>query len=258
MAETRGCGKPITGNHVGPLAIGTLRIWMLAILLLISSSILYRGITSRLQVALRSPIKLAIPLSNFPKEIGNWTGTELPIRSSTKEYMERNFADDFFSRRYVNSQTNSWADVYVVYCSSRPGGILGHRPQVCYPSAGWIQDSTDESSFVTASGRKISCLLHRFHTPEPQYYETVVLNFYIVNGQITTQESDFSSLFGRRLNIAGNPARYIVQVQISSVIENSIREIAKLITEPLLDTFPDESGAVKIAGHMQQSGNDMK
>jgi hypothetical protein len=94
--------------------------------------------------------------------------------------------------------------------------------------------------------------------PEPQYRETVVLNFYILNGQITTRESDFSGLLGRMPNIAGNPARYVVQVQISSVVENSIREIAKVIANPLLDTFPDENGIVKEAGYSQPLSGDSK
>jgi EpsI family protein len=258
MAEIRGSGKITASDSAEPSAIGDLRIWMLAILLLILSGILYRGVTSRLQAAYQSPVKLPMPLSDFPKEIGNWVGTDIPIRSTTKEYMEQNFADDYLSRRYVNSKTNTWADVYVVYCSSRPGGILGHRPDVCYPGAGWIWDSTKQSSFVTISGNKISCLIHRFHIPEPQYRETVVLNFYILNGQITTRESDFSGLLGRRPNIAGNPARYVVQVQISSVVENSVRQAAMAMADPILDFFPDENGIVKMAGHTQLLSGDSK
>jgi hypothetical protein len=258
MAEIRGSGKLMTSNCAEPLAVGDLRIWMLAVLLLVSSGILYRGVTSRLQAAYQSPVKLPIPLSEFPKEIGNWVGMDIPIRSTTKEYMERNFADDFFSRRYINSQNKSWADVYVVYCSTKPGGILGHQPGVCYPANGWIWDSTEQSSFLTASGEKISCLIHRFHTPEPQYRETVVLNFYILNGQITTRENDFSGLLGRRPNIAGDPARYVVQVQISSVVENSIREIAKAIADKIIDFFPDENGIVKVVGYSQPLSRDSK
>jgi EpsI family protein len=250
--------KEITGKHVTPLSVGDLRIWILAVLLLILTGILYRGVAGRLKAAYQSPTKLPIPLSGFPEKIGMWTGMDMPLRSTTKEYMEQNFADDYFSRRYINSQNNSWADVYVVYCSTRPGGILGHRPQVCYPGAGWIWDGTDEKNVVSASGRKISCLIHRFHIPQPQYRETVVLNFYILNGQITTRESDFSGLLGRRPNVGGNLARYVVQVQISSVVENSILEMAKTIADQIIDFFPDTNGIVKAAGYLQTPGVDSK
>jgi len=66
-----------------------------------------------------------------------------------------------------------------------------------------------------------------------------------LNGQITTDESDFSSPLGRRPNIAGDPARYVAQVQISSVVENSIRTAAKEITDLILDYLPDEKGEVR-------------
>jgi hypothetical protein len=258
MAETRGCGTSITSHCAESLTFVNLRVWMLAVLLLMLFGILYRGVAGRLQAAYQSPVKLPISLSEFPKEIGNWVGVDMPIRSTTKEYMERNFADDFLSRRYINSQNKLWADVYVVYCSTRPGGILGHQPQVCYPSAGWIWDSTDESYFVSVAGRRISCLVHRFHMPEPQYQETAILNFYILNGQITIREDDFSGLLGRMPNVAGNPARYVVQVQISSVVENSIREMAKAIADPILDFFPDENGIVQAAGSSLPLSRDSK
>jgi len=225
-------------------------------LLLISAGAAYRVLGSRLSLVLDTPIKLPIPLSDFPTEIGNWAGRDLPIRSITKEYMEKNFADDFLSRRYVNSRTQAWADVYIVYCSSRPGGILGHRPRVCYLGHGWIHDSTEPSQFISRAGRQIPCLIHRFHKPAPTYDQTVVLNFYILNGQITTEEDDFSSPFGRRPNIAGDPARYVAQVQISSVLENSIRTAATDITDLVLDFLPDKNGEVRAADSKQLTTKD--
>jgi hypothetical protein len=159
--------------------------------------------------------------------------------------MEKNFADDFLSRRYINAATHTWADVYVVYCSSRPGGILGHQPRICYPANGWIHDSTEPSLFTSRTGRQVRCLIHRFHKPAPAYEQIVVLNFYILNGQITTEEKDFSGPLGRRPNIAGDPARYVTQVQISSVLENSIREAAKDMTDLILDFLPDANSKIR-------------
>jgi len=236
--------------------IGRWHVFILAVLLLVLSGIVYRVFASRLRSVLGTPINLPIPLSDFPTEIGNWTGRDLPIGSTTREYMEKNFADDFISRRYVNSRTNAWADVYIVYCSSRPGGILGHRPRVCYLGHGWVHDSTEPSQFISRAGRQTACLIHRFHKPAPTYDQTVVLNFYILNGQITTDESDFSSPFGRRPNIAGDPARYVAQVQISSVLENSIRAAAKEMTGLILDYLPDKNGRVRAAGAKQLTTKD--
>jgi len=228
-------------------------IWILAILLLISSGVTYRLLASHLELLFDTPILLPVPLSALPAQIGDWVGRDLAIPTTTKEYMEKNFADDFLTRRYINAATKAWADVYIVYCSSRPGGILGHRPRVCYPGGGWVHDSTEPSQFISRSGRPIPWLIHRFHKPAPTYEQTVVLNFYILNGQITVDENGFSGPWGRRPNIAGDPARYVAQIQISSVLENSIREAAKDMTELILDYFPDENGEVRAEVRGQRS-----
>ncbi len=223
-------------------------VWFLAVLLLVSAGITYRVLASHLTTVLDRPITLPVPLSGFPSQIGNWVGEDLPIRTTTREYMEKNFADDFLSRRYIkyiNSVTEAWADVYIVYCSSRPGGILGHRPRVCYPGYGWIHDGTEHWNFISQAGRQVPCLIHRFHKPAQMNNQKVVLNFYVLNGQLTADENDFSGLFGRRPNIAGDPARYVAQVQISSVLENSIRTAAKDMTDLILDFLPDRNGRVR-------------
>jgi len=222
-------------------------LWILAIVLLISAGITYRVLASHLELSADTAINLPVPLSAFPAKVGNWVGSDLPIRNTTKEYMQTHFADDFLSRRYVNAAANAWADVYIVYCSSRPASIAGHQPRVCYPGNGWVHDGTERSQFFSQSGRQILCLIHRFHKPAPMYEQIVVLNFYILNGQITTEEKDFSGLLDRRPNIAGDPARYVAQVQISSVLENSIRTTAKEMADVILDFLPDKDSKVKAA-----------
>jgi len=236
--------------------ISTWFLWILAALLLVSSGVTYRLLASHLELLFDTPISLPVPLSALPAQIDNWVGTDLAIPNTTKEYIEKNFADDFLSRRYINAATGAWADVYIVYCSSRPGGILGHRPKVCYPAHDWVHDSTELSQFISRTGRQISCLIHRFHKPAPAHNQTVILNFYILNGQLTADENDFSDLWGRRPNIAGDPARYVAQVQISSVLENSIREAAKDMTDLILDYLPDEKGKVRAADSKQLTTKD--
>jgi EpsI family protein len=215
--------------------------WTLALLLLISSGLTYRVLASKM---VNTSISLPVPLSDFPKVIGNWIGTDVPIPTITREYMERNFADDYISRRYDNRETQSWVDLYVVYCSTRPGGMLGHRPTVCYPGSGWKHDGTIKSSFDTSQGRKINCLIHRFHKEKPVYSEVTVLNFYVVNGQLSTDQSGFSGFSGRRFNFFKNPAHYVAQVQISSLTEDSIRTAAGDMTDIILGFLPDENGGV--------------
>ena len=110
-----------------------------------------------------------------------------------------------------------------------------------------MHDHTETSEFISGVGTAVPCLVHRFHRPGVEHKETVVLNFYIVNGLISTDESVFTGLGWRTPNIEGNPAHYVAQVQISSILENSIREAAKDMTDLVLDYLPDEDGKVRAA-----------
>jgi hypothetical protein len=220
-------------------------VWILAVVLLISAGVTYRILASNLERLANKPIKLPVPLTDFPLQIGNWSGKDVNIPSTTLEYMKKNFADDYFSRRYTNSVTNDFADVYVVYCSSRPAGILGHRPRVCYIGYGWVYDSTQTEQFISRGDRRIPYLIHRFHMPAPMNDQKVVMNFYVLNGRLTANEKDFSGLWGRRINIAGDLAQYVAQVQISSALENSVRLMAKDVVDLILDYLPDNDGNVQ-------------
>jgi len=215
---------------------------VMAVLMLITAGTAYRAAVARVPSDASATVKLPVPLKQFPLQVASWAGSDLPIPETTADYMRQNFADDFISRRYVNASQGQWADVYVVYCSSRPGGILGHQPRVCFPAHGWIHDGTVTSEIASSSGRPISCLVHRFHKPAPAFQEIVVLSFYILNGQITLSENDFSGFLGRRPNVSGDPARYVAQVQVSSAYENSIRTATAQMADIILAFLPDQKG----------------
>jgi hypothetical protein len=172
--------------------------------------------------------------------------------------MEQNFADDFFSRRYVNSAEGIWADVYTVYCSSRPSGILGHKPSVCYPAHGWQHQNTERSQFVSKAGRQVDCLVQRFQKNASALDEVVVMSFYVRNGHITADEGDFSGVFGRKPNISRDPSHYVAQVQISSVLESSVRKAARDIIDHAVDFLPDEHGKVKATEFIRPTGDNVK
>jgi hypothetical protein len=210
--------------------------------MLVTAGFGYRAAAVRMPGAAVAAVKLPVPLKQFPMQVAGWVGEDLPIPETTAEYMRRNFADDFISRRYLDASQGLWANVYVVYCSSRPGGILGHQPGVCFPAHGWIPDGRVTSEITSGSGRPISCLIRRFHKPAPASQEIVVLSFYILNGQITLSEDDFSGPLGRRPNISGDCARYVALVQVSSVYEHSIRTAAAQMADTILAFLPDQNG----------------
>jgi hypothetical protein len=226
----------------------------LAILLLIVAGITYRVAASSLKSFVNIPVKLPVALSHFPMKVGEWDGRDVPIPQNIQRIAGN---DDFMNRLYINEAKNQWANVYVAY-SGRPRNMLGHRPEACYVGGGWVHDDTQPSMVVAGSGLEIPCLIHRFHRPAPETGAIVVLNFYILNGRITNDESGFSGVGWRTPNIAGDPARYVAQIQISSVLENSVRAAARDMTDLILDYFPDAGGKVRVAQDGRNAGDAVK
>lgn len=220
--------------------------WLIAAGILILGGTAYRMSASRLDTVTIRPIVLPVPLNNFPTEINGWIGRDIPIA----EHIQRVAGnDDFLNRLFIHEFTNQWVSVYVAY-SAHPRTMLGHRPQVCYVAGGWVHERTIESEFVSSNGQVTPCRLHRFSKPgfaTKEDEEIVVLNFYILNGQVTSDESNFSGLSWRTPNIAGDPARYVAQVQISSTLENSVRNAAKEMTSRIMDFFRNENGKIKVS-----------
>ena len=233
-------------------------MWLLAALLLIIAGIAYRVPAERIRALGKEPIQLPVPLSRFPMEIAGWVGRDLSIPTTTQEYMTENFADDYLSRRYINSLGKRWVDVYVVYCSSRPAGILGHRPRVCYPAHGWQHEGTEKRKLVSKAGVQIDCLMHRFYRLSPDYERRTVLSFYVLGGRITADERDFSGPFGRRPNIARDPSRYVAQVQISSTLEEAVTTAARNMADAILEFLPDQNGRVRAAERIGPLNDDLR
>lgn len=236
-------------NRTGRIPV--FMVWFFAVLLLVLSGVAYRVLASRLKLVVNTPIKLPVPLNAFPERIGDWVGKDVPIPINIQR-VARN--DDFLNRFFINEVSDQRANVYIAY-TAHPRTMLGHRPQICYVASGWVHEGTELINITSYTGRKLPCLLHRFRRPSPETEETVVLNFYIVNGRLTSDERVFSGVGFRTPNIDGDPARYVAQVQISSILENSVRSAAMDITEQVLDFFPDTNGKVRAVEYIETSSD---
>jgi EpsI family protein len=220
-------------------------VFIIAVALLVTSGVLYRVAADYLGVITKKPIRLSISLSTYPYEFGDWKGKDIAISETVLRIAQN---DDYLCRVYTNRKTNEHVNVYVAY-TARPRTMIGHKPNICYQASGWVHDSTEKRSVVLPSGRTVPCLLHRFRRPAPNSEEVVVLNYYIVNGQLTTDEDIFSGVGWRTPNISGNPARYVAQVQLASVSEESVRMAARDMADILMPFFPagsDQSGTTLV------------
>ena len=87
-------------------------VWIAAVLLLVSSGITYRVLASRLKLVVDTPVELPVPLSDFPLQIGQWTGEDVPIPPNIQR-AARN--DASLNRLFINKSNNQWVNIYIAY-----------------------------------------------------------------------------------------------------------------------------------------------
>ena len=74
-------------------------------------------------------------LAAFPRQLGDWVGTNLEIPKDMSEVLG---AGDFLFRDYLNgSLSNSPVNLFIAYFPSQRIGDTIHSPKNCLPGAGW-------------------------------------------------------------------------------------------------------------------------
>lgn len=225
------------------------RPWAIVCVALLVCGAGYRIAMAKYRPLMAERILLPVPLSVFPKTIGDWVGQDKPLSREVEQIAGN---DDYVNRLYADGLTGEWAYFYIAY-SGRPRTMLGHKPEVCYVGAGWVHDSTEQSRVVLSNGTTLPCLVHHFHQPPPKSGAICVLNYYVLNGVPTNDEGQFAGLLDRLPNIEGNPARYVAQVEVSSVSEASVKKLAAATADEVLARLPDKDGELRAAS--DESGN---
>jgi EpsI family protein len=142
----------------------------------------------------------------LPLQIGGWQGKEVPVEESVLQAADCN---DYVSRAYV--RRDEPVRLWIAY-GVRARDLTPHRPEVCYPGAGWTLDDTRSVELPLGGGRPLECRLYRFSRGGFGSGEMVVLNYYIVDGQYCPDVSLLRSKAAR----GTSGIRYMAQVQITS------------------------------------------
>lgn len=208
--------------------------WFLGLLILGGAGRYYQYTAIKLDAISQMRLLPPIPLKNFPMVLNQWQGQDIPISETVLKVAGN---DDYLSRHYSNPETNLGAIVYVGY-TAEPRRMLGHRPDVCYVGSGWIGDYAHRQTISTKSGEDIEILMHRFYKIGLAYEEVFVLNYYVVNGELTVDHKAFDGLRWRRPKQARGRLEYVAQIQISSPSEQAVRLLAQEIAGPIMDYMP--------------------
>ena len=150
--------------------------WLVGVVVLLLAGFVYYWQISQVAGSLRSLEGGGPSFSSFPYTIGSWVGEDVSLAENNQILLEVEIA---LNRIYRNQRNNQWVDLYIGYCG-QPRMMLGHRPDVCYESSGWICAENKRSEIVTLSNKfVIPCTIYRFYKPVPaegQSDEVTVLN----------------------------------------------------------------------------------
>ncbi len=186
---------------------GMAMFWVVALLAVGAGQ---RWLRRAMEASAASPVLLERPLASLPLRVGSWEGVDVPVDARV---LERAANDDYVNRRYVDLTNNRFVDLFVAYTAS-PGAMLGHRPDRCYPANGWRLEEVKAELLQRKVGGELHCLIHRFVREGQQIEGLVVLNYYVLQGQYTTDAEEFSGPRWRRPNLAGDSGFYVAQVQV--------------------------------------------
>jgi EpsI family protein len=199
------------------------------------------------------PIRLEQPLSSLPLQLGSWRGTELKMGERVVQVAG---CDDYVYRHYVDENSSRKVDLYVAY-AARPAKMLGHRPEVCYPTHGWTPGQVRKESLTLADGTTLEYLIRTVSHGQRPNERMVVLNYYILEGRFATDWTDFWGPRWRMPNLSRDPSFYVAQTQVTASVplglspaaaEEWVKEFAARTAREVAELFPKKGGERERSG----------
>jgi EpsI family protein len=185
--------------------------------------------------------------------MGAWRGRDVPLDPAVVRATD---TDDHLHREYTSASAGRGVVLYVAY-GIRLRDLAPHRPEVCYPSAGWTLENTRivDVPVVDPSGASgaasVPVQIHTFGRGGLQAARLMVLNYYIVGGDYS---ADVSLLRSSQWAARESGPTYAAQVQVACVAttnaanaEETVREFAA-IAAPVVHSFLDAAVAKAMAG----------
>jgi hypothetical protein len=112
--------------------------------------------------------------------------------------------------------------------------MIGHRPDICYPAAGWMLMNEYYIDLPLSGGNKLPCTILQFERNELYKEKVIILNYFIADGEHYGEASATRSRAGYRLA----DVRYITQVQISATVRSnvSLESTLKIVSDFAIDS----------------------
>ncbi len=180
----------------------------MALLVLLAGGFGYRALAERLGGPSGAAVLARGTLNRLPTVIGPWVGQDLPLDEATIQAAD---VDDFVNRIYTRQDAAGAVALYIAY-GVHFRDLLPHRPEVCYPAAGWARLEAVGEELRTVDGSVVPLRRYRFGRGGLDAGQVTVLNYYDISGQ---RSADVSALRAR-LWRSPTPVHYVAQVQVST------------------------------------------
>jgi EpsI family protein len=146
-------------------------------------------------------------LGQLPHRIGDWVGYDVSLPQTL---VAATATDDHLYRTYQRYAGTETIGLYIAY-GIKGRDLMPHRPEVCYPDAGWTQSSRQRVRLPVEDGTAVDCTVYEF-TQGGLVSRTIhVLNYFLVDGQYSP---DVSLLRSKAWRGAG-ALHYMAQVQVT-------------------------------------------
>lgn len=171
-------------------------------------------------------------------DLNGWEGRDKPVEESVVEAAD---CDDCVSRTYTRRGESVL--LWIAY-GVRARDLMPHRPEVCYPGAGWTLDDSRPIEVPLGGAQPLDCQVYKFSRAGFGSGDMVVLNYYIVDGQYSPDVSLLRSKASR----GTSAVHYMAQVQIVTsaggrgnpdAAEESVRAFAADSAKAIRGMMPD-------------------
>jgi len=187
---------------------------MIATFMTLAFGIGYRVVAARLAAPVNAVSIDPAVLAQLPMELGEWTGQDTPMDEATVRATD---TDGYVNRRYSRYGGAENVGLYIAY-GVRARELMPHRPEVCYPCAGWTRTDRRSMDLPVSDEVQLPCGILQFSRGVLATRKVLILNYYIVDGQYSPDVSLLRSNAWRGPDTSG----YAAQVQIVAPVTENI------------------------------------
>jgi EpsI family protein len=142
-----------------------------------------------------------LPLQSFPRQIKDWSGTDVTIDSDTLQILG---AGEFLLRNYRSEEaSDSDINLFIAYFPSQRAGDTIHSPRHCLPGAGWTplvntpatlampgHEPFPVNRYVIAKGESRQIVLYWYWAHDRGIASEYWAKFYLVADSLKMNRSD--------------------------------------------------------------------